>query len=107
VRAREVAEAVLQFVEVLDQEVASPGLGPENFQDVGMCGGLYFPSFGCGPEPESRGGAATAFAATRHEPLGEVDGGRRRTKSRLVRGPPDGRKLARGRNCGKPSCGNE
>jgi hypothetical protein len=73
-----VAEVVLQFVEVLDQEVAAPGFGTEDGQDVSMSGGLNFPSFGCGPQPESGSGIATAFAATRHEPPGEVDGGLRR-----------------------------
>jgi hypothetical protein len=66
------AEAVLQFVKVLDQQIPTPGLVAQDGQNISVCGGLDFPAFGCRPEPESGTGTATVFPATRHEPRSEV-----------------------------------
>src|SRR5262245_26190196 len=74
VRRCEKAEMVLQFMQVLDQQVAPAGLGAEKLYDFSVRLWFYFPALGCWPEPQSRICAATRFAATGHEKRGEVNG---------------------------------
>jgi hypothetical protein len=42
---------ILQFVQMLDQQVAAPRLLSEQGDDIGVCGRLDFSAFGRGAQP--------------------------------------------------------